>query len=68
MSHPMQRCMARRLTGATSGCDGPTECVTGGAGDWMENEDVATPPDYEFTIQEPRSVNTGIGEDSEEFV
>jgi hypothetical protein len=36
--------------------------------DWMAHEDVATPPDYEFTIQEPRSMSTGLGEASEEFV
>jgi hypothetical protein len=36
--------------------------------DWMENEGVASPPDYEFSLIEPRSTNTGIGEASEEFV
>ncbi len=36
--------------------------------DWMVSEGVTTAPDYEFTINEPRSQTTGLGEASEEFV
>jgi hypothetical protein len=36
--------------------------------DWMVNENVTTAPNYQFTINEPRSQATGIGDDSEEFV
>lgn len=36
--------------------------------DWMNNEGIALAPDYTFTIIEPRSQNTGLGEFSEEFV
>lgn len=36
--------------------------------DWMVNEGVTTAPDYEFTINEPRSQVTAIGSSSEEFV
>jgi hypothetical protein len=35
---------------------------------WMSNEGIATAPGYTFSINEPRSQNTGIGEFSEEFV
>lgn len=36
--------------------------------DWMSNEGIAVAPDYTFTITEPRSQNTALGESSEEFV
>jgi hypothetical protein len=36
--------------------------------DWMAAEGVTTPPQTSFTILEPRSQNTAIGEASEEFV
>ncbi|HEU5072710.1 MAG TPA: hypothetical protein VFU02_01020, partial [Polyangiaceae bacterium] len=36
--------------------------------DWMSNEAIAVAPEYTFTITEPRSQNTGLGEFSEEFV
>jgi len=36
--------------------------------DWLVNEGVTTAPDYDFTINEPRSMSTGLGESSEEFV
>ncbi|HVR21135.1 MAG TPA: hypothetical protein VMS65_15590, partial [Polyangiaceae bacterium] len=36
--------------------------------DWMVNEGVTTAPAYNFTITEPRSMNTGLGAFSEEFV
>jgi hypothetical protein len=35
---------------------------------WMAAENVVTPPMNNFTIQEPRSQNTGLGNASEEFV
>ncbi|HWA78286.1 MAG TPA: hypothetical protein VG937_38385 [Polyangiaceae bacterium] len=35
---------------------------------WMAAENVVTPPMNNFTIQEPRSQNTGLGTSSEEFV
>jgi hypothetical protein len=35
---------------------------------WMAAESVVTPPMNTFTIQEPRSQNTGLGTSSEEFV
>ncbi len=35
---------------------------------WAANEGVAAPPGYTFTITDPRSMNTGIGASSEEFV
>jgi hypothetical protein len=36
--------------------------------DWMVNERVTMAPDYAFTITEPRSMNTALGANSEEFV
>ena len=36
--------------------------------DWIENEGVASPPDYTFTITDPRSQNLTIGSSTEEFV
>lgn len=36
--------------------------------DWMQNEGITTPPANNFTILEPRSQSTGLGEFSEEFV
>ena len=35
--------------------------------DWMSNEMVAAPPDYQFTIDEPRSQADMLGQNSEEF-
>jgi hypothetical protein len=36
--------------------------------DWMVNEGITTAPNYTFTINEPRSMSTGLGPSSEEFV
>ena len=36
--------------------------------DWMVNEKITTAPDYTFNINEPRSMSTGLGTTSEEFV
>jgi hypothetical protein len=36
--------------------------------DWMVNEEITTAPGYTFSINEPRSLNTGLGPTSEEFV
>ncbi len=36
--------------------------------DWLVNESVTTAPNYQFTINEPRSQATGLGGFSEEFV
>ncbi|MET0794499.1 MAG: hypothetical protein ABW061_23465 [Polyangiaceae bacterium] len=36
--------------------------------DWMVNEQITSAPDYTFNINEPRSMNTGLGDSSEEFV
>jgi hypothetical protein len=35
---------------------------------WMANENVASAPDYTFTITQPRSQTTGLGSATEEFV
>ncbi|HKO48597.1 MAG TPA: hypothetical protein VJV79_12785, partial [Polyangiaceae bacterium] len=36
--------------------------------DWMVNEKITTAPAYTFDISEPRSMSTGLGGSSEEFV
>jgi len=36
--------------------------------DWMVNEQITTAPGYTFSINEPRSMSTGLGPSSEEFV
>ncbi len=36
--------------------------------DWMTSEGITTAPEYTFTIAEPRSQNTGLGDFAEEFV
>jgi hypothetical protein len=35
---------------------------------WAAREGIAMPPNYQFNIIDPRSMNTGIGTSSEEFV
>src|SRR5262245_19184711 len=35
--------------------------------DWMVNENVTMAPGYDFMIDDPRSQNTGLGANSEEF-
>lgn len=36
--------------------------------DWMVNEKITSAPNYTFNINEPRSMSTGLGPTSEEFV
>lgn len=36
--------------------------------DWMVNEQITSAPDFTFNINEPRSLNTGLGSNVEEFV
>jgi hypothetical protein len=36
--------------------------------DWMVNEKITTAPGYTFNVNEPRSMSTGLGATSEEFV
>ena len=36
--------------------------------DWMVNEKITTAPGYTFNINEPRSMSTGLGPSTEEFV
>jgi hypothetical protein len=40
----------------------------GNFADWMDHEGIATAPDHTFTITQPRSQNTALGANSEEFV
>lgn len=35
---------------------------------WMDSEGIASAPDHDFNITQPRSQCTGLGDDSEEFV
>ncbi|HET7540670.1 MAG TPA: hypothetical protein VFK05_12385 [Polyangiaceae bacterium] len=36
--------------------------------DWMINEQITSAPNYTFNINEPRSMSTGLGSNTEEFV
>ncbi len=36
--------------------------------DWLENEGVASPPDYEFAMTDPRSMVQTLGSSTEEFM
>jgi hypothetical protein len=39
-----------------------------GFASWLVNEGVTTAPDYQFAITDPRSLATGLGSETEEFV